>query len=67
MPLLQGASSSCRWRSISFAVQNFFGSEHSWRSSFFCHATFTRRNTFLEAAANFLLDSQFLRVLSFLF
>jgi hypothetical protein len=31
------------------------------------HATFALRDTFLQAAADFFLDSRFLRVLSFLF
>jgi hypothetical protein len=33
----------------------------------FCHATFARRNTFLQAAANFLLNSQYPWVLSLIF
>jgi hypothetical protein len=51
---------------------SFHGSQFSWiriflTSFLFHHATFARQDTLLQVAANFLLDPQFPRVLSFLF
>jgi hypothetical protein len=61
------------WVILILAGENSFGGPQlSWvpivlTSVLFRHATFERRNTFLQAVADFLLDPLFPRVLSFSF
>jgi hypothetical protein len=58
---------SLRVMANSFTVHSFPGSKSSLQVSFFCHATLAWRDTFLQAAADFLLDPLFPWVLSFIF